>query len=177
MKNIDIASRHAPTLWVLVADGRQGCLYRMESAERQFPLPGNARHPHYETTAAAELTEIPGMRWQSESAEDYQVGRNATGMVFESSGGARHMSEPHQDARREVKEHFASTIAQHVNRARKEQAFDQLVVVAPPKMLGALREHFDQETSGAIRCELSRELTHLSTHDLLPHIRNALEKN
>lgn len=175
MKTIGISTHKAPTLWVLVADGKQASIYHLGKGEKVIPLPGNAKHPHYDISAALELSEVAGMRWQAQSAEEYQVGRNATGMVFESAGGARHMSEPHMDARREVKEHFASRIAGEVNRARAKKSFDQLVVIAPPQMLGALREQFDKDTAAAIRVELAKELAQLSPDALLPHVRKALE--
>lgn len=175
MKNTGISTHNAPTLWVLVADGKQAGIYQFGKVEKVVPLPGNAKHAHYETSTAMELSEVAGMRWQAPSAEEYQVGRNATGMVFESAGGARHMSAPHLDARREVKEHFASMIAGEVNRARAKKSFDQLVVIAPPQMLGVLREHFDKGTAGAIRAELAKELAQLSPGEILPHVRKALE--
>ena len=174
MKNIGISTHKSPTLWVLVADGKQASIYHLGKGEKVIPLPGNAKHPHYDTSAALELSEVAGMRWQAQSAEEYQVGRNATGMVFESAGGARHMSDPHLDARREVKEHFASRIAGEVNRARMKKSFDQLVVIAPPQMLGALRAHFNKETGAAIKAELSKELTQLSPRDLLAHLQEHL---
>ncbi|MFO0457270.1 MAG: host attachment protein [Alphaproteobacteria bacterium] len=174
MKNIEIATHKSPTLWVLVADGKQASIYTLGSEEKVIPLPGSAKQRHFNATTVQTLIEVEGMRWQAQSAEEYQVGRNATGMVFESAGGARNMSEPHIDARREVKEHFASRIADEINRARAKKFFDQLVVIAPPQMLGELRAHFNKETGAAIKAELSKELTQLSPRDLLAHLQENL---
>jgi protein required for attachment to host cells len=174
MKTTSINARKAPTVWVLVADGKQASIYQLGKAEKVIPLPGNAKHPHYETSAALELSEVAGMHWQAQSAEEYQVGRNATGMVFESAGGARHMSAPHVDVRREVKEHFATMVAGEVNSARAKKSFDQIIVIAPPLILGVLREHFDKDTRNAIKAELQKELVNLSPSELMPHLQKAL---
>ena len=174
MKTTNMNAHKAPMLWVLVADGKQASIYQLGKAEKVIPLPGNAKHPHYETSAAVELSEVAEMHWQAQSADEYQVGRNATGMVFESAGGARHMSAPHVDARREVKDHFATMVAGEVNRARAKKSFDQIIVIAPPQMLGVLREHFNKDTRDVIKAELHKELVNLSPSELIPHLQKTL---
>lgn len=160
-----------PITWVLVADGKQAQVYAHAVEEKSVPLAGNAKHRHYDASPARILTPIPGMRWEAESPKAYETGRNATGMVFASVGGARHIGEPHIDARREVKQHFASDLAAQINDAREKKRFDRLVLAAPPRMLGEVRTHLSEAVRKVVIAELPKELTQCDSRTLQEHIR------
>ncbi len=96
-----------PVTWILVADSRQAQVYTRSRVEKLMPLPGNSKRNQFSEIIAHEPVPVLGMKWEAESADQYKVGRNATGMVFESASSARSMSEPHMDAREEIKFHFA----------------------------------------------------------------------
>jgi hypothetical protein len=100
-----------PITWILVADGRQAQVYTRECVERRMP-------PSFAESISYEPVLVAGMRWEAESTDQYQVGRNATGMVFGSSGSVRHMTEPHMDAREEVKQHLAVVVAEALDAAK-----------------------------------------------------------
>jgi protein required for attachment to host cells len=55
---------------------------------------------------------------------------------------------------------FASSLAQDINHAAREQRFKDLIVVAPPKTLAELRREFDKETQKHIVAELAKDYTH-----------------
>jgi protein required for attachment to host cells len=118
---------------------------------------------------------VAGMRWEAESTDQYQVGRNATGMVFGSAGSARHMAEPHVDAREEVKQHLAVVIARALDAAKTQKRFNRLVLVAPPKMLGEIKKHLSKAVLKAVVAELPKELTHYDGAELLEHLQDVLQ--
>ena len=159
-----MTSKH-PMTWILVADGKQAQVYVRARVERQMP-------PPFEQNISHEPVPVMGMRWEAESVNQYQLGRDATGMVFSSSGSARHMAEPHIDAHEEVKHHFALTIAKALGEARAKKQFEHLVLVAPPKMLGDIRKHLDQHVLATVVAELPKELTHVDGETLLDHLQH-----
>lgn len=61
---------------------------------------------------------------------------------------------------------FAKRVGRYLEKARTEQRFDELVLVAPPKFLGALRKELDKEVGKLVTEELSKDLSELSPRDL-----------
>jgi protein required for attachment to host cells len=55
---------------------------------------------------------------------------------------------------------FAAGIAERLNRAAEEDQFEQIVIVAPPKVLGELRREFSKKLQGKIVAEIDKDLTH-----------------
>lgn len=152
---------HRPSVtWVLVADAKQAQIYTPKQVERRIPLVGNGKHRHVEEIHARELAPILARPLSAESAKNYETGRNKTGMVFESFSSARHMAEPHLDARKEVMQRFARRVADFIGSAKNGEAFDRLVLVAPPVMLGeidaCLTEHIQRKVTAKVPRELTR---------------------
>ncbi|MFZ4541271.1 MAG: host attachment protein [Rickettsiales bacterium] len=162
-------TKHAVT-WILVADGKQAQVYTKATIEHHVPMGGRGRRCPVEEVQVAELVPLLLRPLVAESADIYQMGRNQTGMVFESGSSARHMGEPHVDARIEVKQHFAQRIADLLNRAKMGDAFDQLVLVAPPKMLGEIKARLEPSIGAKVSATLAKELTHLDTRALTEHL-------
>lgn len=170
-KTVPVAK--SPITWILVADSKQAQVYTRERMEKYIPLPGNSRRSQFSEVITHEPVLVPGMKWQAESTDQYEIGRNKTGMVFQSAGGSRSMSAPHMDVHEEIRNNFAKTIAGHVNRALAEKAFDRLVLVASPKMLGEIKKHLDAKTLKSIAAEMPKDLTHYEGEDLLQHLRDS----
>jgi protein required for attachment to host cells len=57
-------------------------------------------------------------------------------------------------------ERFAAAVAQRLNRAAEEDQFEHIVIVAPPKVLGELRQKFSKKLQGKILAEIDKDLTH-----------------
>lgn len=162
-----------PVTWILVADGGQAQVFVRSCVEKLIPLAGGTKHDHFEEKVVREPAPVPGMRWFAESPEQYQVGRNATGMVFVSKSKARHMSEPRIDARKEVKQHFAAFIAEQIDAARAKERFDRLVLVAPPRMLGEIKSLLAPATMKKVIAEMPKDLTHYEGEELLQHLKDS----
>lgn len=163
------------SLWILVADGKQAQMYAQEKVAHVIALTGNATRGPSRVMAIREPVLIQGMKWKAEKPEQYKIGRNATGMVFESSGSARHMAEPHADARTEVKQHFALALAEQLNAAKTKERFEQLVLIAPPKMLNEIKKHLSKGTLKSVIAELAKELTHCNAYELSGHLQGVLK--
>ena len=59
-----------------------------------------------------------------------------------------------------AKERFAASIAERINKAALANVFNQIVIVAPPKILGDLRRAFAKETETKILAEIPKHHTH-----------------
>lgn len=149
-----------PVTWILVADARQAQIYRRQHLEKLIPLERRSKRSQFEEVVANEPVPVIGMKWEAESASQYDIGRNKTGMVFESASSFRSMSAPHMDIHEEIREHFARTLGKALNRAKEDKSFDRLVLIAPAKMLGELKKHMDAKVLKNIVAEMPKDLTH-----------------
>jgi protein required for attachment to host cells len=161
-----------PITWILVADGRQAQIYRRQYVDELIPLERRFRRSQFEEVATNEPVPVPGMKWKAESPAQYEVGRNKIGMVFESANSARSMSEPHINVREEIRNHFAKTIAGHLNRAQAQKAFDRLVLIAPAKMLGEIKKQLDERVLKQVVAEMPKDLTHFDVEALADHLEH-----
>jgi protein required for attachment to host cells len=82
------------------------------------------------------------------------------GRMFDSLGGQRHAAETVTPAEL-AKQAFGRTLAQALNKAHAEGAFEQLVIYAAPKLLHELRTHVDKGTADAIVHSEAKNITKL----------------
>lgn len=125
--------------WVFVGDG-QKALFLVNEGDEKFP---NLRR------LAAEWYKDP---------PTHEQGSDAPGRAY-SSVGEIHSAVETTDWHELEKERFASAIANRINKAALSEAFHQLVIVAPPKILGDLRREFAKETETKIIAEVPKDLT------------------
>jgi protein required for attachment to host cells len=126
--------------WVFVGDG-QKALFLINEGDEEFP---NLRR------LAVEEHKDPPSREQ---------GSDAPGRAYSSVGEIR-SAVGETDWHELEKERFAASIADRINKVALSGAFNQLVIVAPPKILGDLRCKFTKETETKIIAEVPKDLTH-----------------
>jgi len=141
--------------WILVADGARARLFEAASPDDGlnelacFANPGGRSHGRNFTTA-----------------------RPPT--VDESVGAARHSIEPHTTLREKTTDRFARTLKDELERARNDHRYAQLVIVAPPRFLGALHGTFPKPLRDCVVAEVKRNLTALRTSDIRAHLPSRL---
>jgi protein required for attachment to host cells len=105
---------------------------------------------------------------------DQEIDSDRPGRVHDRHGGAPHALEreepPHERAARD----FARGVAAHVERARNDGRFNDLVLVAEPRFLGMLREALDPVSAKHIRGTVGKDLVHTEIRDLPPHLGSVL---
>jgi protein required for attachment to host cells len=126
--------------WVFVGDG-QKALFLINAGDEIFP---NLRR----------LSVL-----ESRDPPSREQGSDAPGRAY-SSVGEIHSAVEETDWHELQKERFAAQVAAHINRAAQANAFGQIVIVAPPKILGELRSAFSKETEAKITAEVANDLTH-----------------
>ena len=85
-------------------------------------------------------------------------------------GPGRHAMAPRVDWHEFEKTRFAKEVATALNKAAGGQAFDRLILVAPPKTLGSLRAGLDKTAATRITGELAKDLTNLALDALPGHL-------
>lgn len=144
------------TTWVVVADGSRA---------------------HFYTTMGGALTAALDHDFAAPTRSSAQdVGSDRPGRAFDSAGQGRHAMEPPTDWKANEKKQLARTIADELWRAADRKAFDRLVMVAPPEMLGDMRDALDKSVSQKVVAEIAKDLTHLTVHQLPQHLGEVLRQ-
>ncbi|WP_108659463.1 host attachment protein [Acuticoccus kandeliae] len=125
--------------WVMVGDGEKALFLKNKG-----------------TTVAPNLVVIRTMEQDNPSTREQ--GTDAPGRLKDGPGP--HSSAVEQsDWHRLEKERFAKGIAERLYKAAHRGAFEQLIVAAPPTVLGELRKALHKEVSERILFDVPKELT------------------
>jgi len=141
----------AVTTWVLVADGSRARLFVNE-------VVGKGLKPALDQEFVG--TKLPSR----------EIATDKPGRAFDSAGEGRHAMEPPTDPHRREKQAFAHELADVLEDGRKRNAFDRLVVVAPPEALGDLRSAFSDALRRMVSAELNKDLTKIPIHGLADYL-------
>jgi protein required for attachment to host cells len=141
-----------PTVsWIVIADGAQARILANSGPGKGLsPLPGGEKHQPSRPTR--------------------EINADRPGRSHDRMGPGRHAMEPPSDPQRTEKRRFAEDLADHLNAAALKHKYDRLVLVAPAKTLGDLRQALSKEAAAKVEGELSKDLTSTSDQDLPGHL-------
>ena len=175
--NEHIAHHAKPSItWVLIADGKEAQIYVCNKNIKKLPLGGANIHHYYDEQSGHELLTVPEGQLNAESINDYQIGHDQRGTSSSSNSPTHNTYEPQGDIKVELKRRFAQSIAEKLQKAFQEKLFQNLILVAPPKMIGELREYLDDNLQTHVIASLAKELTHYHGQVLVGHLRDTLIK-
>lgn len=137
--------------WLLVADAAKA---------RLFEIPKRGGN----------LTEIacytnPNGRSPGQHPEHGRQGR-----THESANSARHAIEPHTSLEEKHAMQFADLLRDAIWHGRTEKQFDRLVLMAPPRFLGVLRDRLDEQSLKCVTAEVGNDLLALSPTELRAYL-------
>lgn len=141
---------HAVTTWIVIADAGRARIVAATGPDRGL----------------SDVTAFDSADLHKASRD---LGTDRPGRTGDRFGPGRHAMEPAHTPKEVAAAGFEQTLADHLTEAAKQKAFDRLVLVAAPKALGALRAMLDGRVD--IEANLNKDLTHVATHDLGPHLR------
>ncbi len=124
---------------VMVGDGRKALFFRNE---------GTPRHVNLVVERVLE----------QDNPATHEQGTDQPGRYMGSDGKSRSAVEE-VDWHQLAEDRFAHEISTALYRLAHANAFEQLIVVAPPKVMGNLRGSFHQEVSRRIVAEIPKDLT------------------
>ena len=131
---------------VVVADGRRARFLRNRGTPR-----------HVELITKHEL--------EQENPPTHEQGTDRPGRFAGPDGFSRSAVEQ-TDWHRLAEERFATEIAAMLYRMAHAHAFNELIVIAPPKALGVLRAAFHPEVTTRVVAEFAKDLTALPVPEL-----------
>ncbi|HET6387985.1 host attachment protein [Hyphomicrobium sp.] len=141
--------------WILVADGGRA---------RILEAVGRGKGVHL----------VPGSEKRLDNPPSHLQGRDRPSRVHESVGHTRHAVEPRQDLHRAMEDQFAGQLAAMLGDYAQKDSYDQLVLVAPPTMLGELRKALPSSARERLAAEVDKDLTHVGDADIPSHIENVI---
>jgi protein required for attachment to host cells len=125
--------------WVLFGDGRRALFLENHGDPDVLDL----------RVIEARVEDNPATRDQ---------GTDAPGRAFASRGGPRSSLET-TDWHELEKEHFADRIAETINKAAETGEMKEVVLIAPPRVLGELRKHLSVKAQAKVKGEINKDLT------------------
>jgi protein required for attachment to host cells len=140
-------------IWVVVADGEKALFLRNR---------GDATYPDLSVIRTVE-EENPATREQGAD----RPGR------FNDGPSVHRSAVEETDWHRIAKERFADEIAARLYKAAHRGDFDELVLVAPPVVLGQMRKSMHKEVLDRLKAEVPKTLTNMPVGDIEKHLTQA----
>lgn len=141
---------------VMAIDGRKMLLFRNEGDDKYVVL----------DTLENEEAKTP---------PSHELGNDAPGRTF-SSTSQRRSAYSETDWHSQAEARFAVAGADRLEHAAKGNDAD-IVVLAPPRVLGELRKHWGRETRKRLVAEIGKDLVHHETDDIARAVSAHLTRN
>jgi protein required for attachment to host cells len=143
------------TVWIIAADASRARVLQVASRERLVEienLPNPEGRAHERDLVA--------------DAEPRFSGHGGVGKPGRAPTGGPASDREAQGAHQHSVTTFARRVGDYLEKARTDHRYDELVVIAPPKFLGALRKEMGKEVEKLVSQELPKDLSGLSKHEL-----------
>lgn len=148
--------RSSKTTWVVVADGARARIIAAAAGDTR-------------------MREVAA--WESPEAKKFNrdLVSDKRGRAQESAAtGVRHTVEPRTDPHKKAKQTFVRDLVQRIDEAAKRGVFDALVLVAPPVVLGELRQSLPRAAAALVSREVKKDLTRTPLAALAKHLPGVL---
>lgn len=136
--------------WVLVANSSSARIFKLETRSL--------------------LTEVQAFVHPQSRLHEHDLVSEKPGRAFESTGPTRHAIEPHHSQKEQEFVLFAKELAAFLETAYQQASFQQLYIIASPNFLGHLRQTLSRQVVGACVKEISKDVVHASTAEILAQI-------
>ncbi len=141
-------------LWIVVCDGRKALLLQNV---------GDRTYPKLETREALEH-ETPPTR---------ELGTDKPGTIHSSADTRRASAEP-TDLHALAEQEFLAKFAQWLDHYATEHKIRNLMIVAPPRALGTLREAMPRHLHALVRAEIDKDYVSLPLYEIERHLAKVL---
>lgn len=135
------------TTWIVAADESRAKVLQVTGREERF-------------------TEVEDLVNPAGRAMDRELQTDAEPRFHGRAGGGPGSDPERQGAVEHSVHTFAREVGRYLDKARVDQRFDQLVLVAPPKFLGALRKELHKEVEKLVADELPKDLSWLNAREI-----------
>lgn len=97
--------------------------------------------------------------------------------VHDSTGAARHAIEPRVSRKDRSASVFAHHIATELLRANAHKRYDRLLLVAPPRFLGMLRDEIGDLDAAGVAGTLDSDVVGMAMDELVAHVRQGFPQD
>ena len=112
--------------------------------------------------------------FRSEHRKLQEIMADKPGRGFDSVGKGRHAMAYGADAVREDERHFLQSLAERLEKEAMANAYDRLILIAPPRALGDLRPYLSKPVKNRVHEEIAKDLTQLPKDRLSNHLGNTI---
>lgn len=137
---------------IVAVDERQASFFDASRADGPLTLTGAMQNPTAGLKDIDLESDRPGRRYGGTSGVSHGSG---------GQGGHHHGVDGERSTERHELTQFAKDIAQQIDRDRINHAFDKLVLVAPPRMLGLLRQSLPEPARSVLAGEVSKDVVQM----------------
>ena len=137
--------------WILVADSSRARSFSAESP-------------------SSPLIEINTLAHPQSRIHEQNLSSDLPGHDSDKSGSGRHGFQDEIEPKEQEVIDFAKQIAKHLDQARNNNKFKQLLIVAAPAFLGTLRNQLTDQTRKMVSIEMDKNLTQQRAEDIRGHL-------
>lgn len=138
--------------WVMIAGSSRALLYSVSGKDRPWTLVKEYAHPESRVSEGGLSSDQPGRAFGS------------------MGGGARSAMESKTSPKEIEFEHFAHELATALHDGHGQNAYERIVLVAPPHFLGLMRKNIDATVSKLIVATMDKDYLHLSEKEFRGHL-------
>jgi protein required for attachment to host cells len=126
----------------------------------------------FQVTTGHHLEEMEDMVNPAGREADRELVTDAKGRYFgKGERDQAHTAEPEVAPGQHETDLYIKRLAHFLDKARVEHRFEKLRVLAPPKILGLIRENIGEETRAAVKEEFPKEVVQLEPREIEEYIR------
>ena len=104
-----------------------------------------------------------------------EINADKPGRAFDKFGAGRHSMSQEHEAADQVSLMFARRLCDKLAKARAENRFGKLVLVAEPRLLGELRAALDNHTAALVSSTVDMDLAGVDNRDIPRHLGNLVQ--
>ena len=144
-------------IWIVIADSARARILMKEGNTERYAA-------------------VPGGVFEQDNPPTHEQGTERPGRTHPRIAGAsRHtVMQNRADWHDLEKQKFAARIADFLNQAARDRAYQRLVLVAPPDTLGMLRAELDDGASAWLAASVAKDYTHLKDDQVIEKLADHL---
>jgi protein required for attachment to host cells len=130
----------------------------------------NTCHIYHYDKHPAQLTLVKEINHPENKLKNSDMDSDRSGH-YQGGQSSRGAYSPHTETKDIHIDNFAREIAKEMNQERIKKDYDELIIIAPPRMCGLLFQHIDKHVKDLIINKIEKDILYLSDNELLDFLR------
>lgn len=136
--------------WVVVCDGAKALILENAGDAMAPNLKTKEVHEHADTKTSEQGTDAPGRSINS--------------------NGSRRSAMEQTDWHDQAEHRFLTDLSKRLDAAVTAGETKSLIIVAPPRALGVMRQHYSAGVRNAVRAEIDKDYVRMPVHEIEKHL-------